>query len=954
MIQYASGVLSRSRQWRNTQALATFFGVVLLVFGVAPNLVLAATAPAASGQAAAGNAPVPPLPNTASTPAASSNAMLSEEDQIVLQVRLRNRQLVLSDAFVAYRKNEQLLLPLGSLMTLLDFPVVVDANRQQANGWFLREDQTFALDLTTQTVTVVGGVSSLPAGKAVLADGDIWVDSALVQQWFAIQLKPDYSNLVLELSSQNPLPVEAQLEREDRRKQIRPAGAFSDQKKPLYPVQDSPYSWADWPMFNVSTGGGYRKDSTGKEGKVADYSVQFAGDLGKMTTEGLIVGKEGDQLQTIRLTAGRKDPNNELLGPLKSSSIQFGDVFGQALPLVGETQNGRGAVVSSFPLDRPDRFDETDLRGNAQPGYDVELYRNEELIGVLTVGNDGLYEFNKVNLNYGENLFRLVFYGPQGQKSEETKRVLVGFNQSEPGKWFYRSSVVEKGKNIFNFTNDSADQTDGSIGSVRSVNEAEYGVNRYFAVGANVATLEDRLGERSVYSGASLSASPGFAFGRADLTSDNKGGSAAAALVQTNLGGINWLVGSDRYLNGFRSETTDKSSGAPLTSANRVRGDTTLDFGKLADFGLLPSLNISGTAEQEYSQDGTQVVQYENRLATFVYGTSLSNTVTWQLNRSTDNSRDYRVDGNGLISNRFADINLRGGVAYEIRPIQRFTSANLTTSYRFDQEVEGVASVLRNFTDQRTTTGGLGLNLQLENMLLGLSSEYSTDRSYAFLMNLSFSTVRNPWTGEWVMAGTPLADNGSIAARTYLDENSDQRYNGGDRLLSEVSLASSGASLKQVSDQNGVVLMNNLTPYRYADISLDESSLEDPYQSSVKTGISFLPRPGKVLRAEFPVTTTGEVDGVVYLEAAAAENGKTALASVLLELVRAEDGQVVASTKTSFDGFYLFEKVAVGQYLLRISPQQLSRLKIASVPPMAIALTKPGQVLSNRNFVLKN
>jgi hypothetical protein len=204
------------------------------------------------------------------------------------------------------------------------------------------------------------------------------------------------------------------------------------------------------------------------------------------------------------------------------------------------------------------------------------------------------------------------------------------------------------------------------------------------------------------------------------------------------------------------------------------------------------------------------------------------------------------------------------------------------------------------------------------------------------------------------MAGTPLADNGSIAARTYLDENSDQRYNGGDRLLSEVSLASSGASLKQVSDQNGVVLMNNLTPYRYADISLDESTLEDPYQSSVKTGISFLPRPGKVLRAEFPVTTTGEVDGVVYLEAAAAENGKTALASVLLELVRAEDGQVVATTKTSFDGFYLFEKVAVGQYLLRISPQQLSRLKIASVPPMAIALTKPGQVLSNRNFVLKN
>ena len=70
--------------------------------------------------------------------------------------------------------------------------------------------------------------------------------------------------------------------------------------------------------------------------------------------------------------------------------------------------------------------------------------------------------------------------------------------------------------------------------------------------------------------------------------------------------------------------------------------------------------------------------------------------------------------------------------------------------------------------------------------------------------------------------------------------------------------------------------------------------------------------------------------------------------------VRALDPQrrVVASTQSSGDGYYLFTAVRGGEYLLRISPEQLRELGVSDPGLRTIRVRPDGHVVAGADFVL--
>ncbi len=102
-----------------------------------------------------------------------------------------------------------------------------------------------------------------------------------------------------------------------------------------------------------------------------------------------------------------------------------------------------------------------------------------------------------------------------------------------------------------------------------------------------------------------------------------------------------------------------------------------------------------------------------------------------------------------------------------------------------------------------------------------------------------------------------------------------------------------------------------------------------------------LPRPGKVQMLEFPVVSTSEVDGTVYL---LGKNGRRGIGDAAVELVNSQ-GAVVMSTPSSSDGFYLLRQVMPGRYTLRISPEQARKLALAS------RLERPVEVMPDGDFI---
>jgi hypothetical protein len=93
---------------------------------------------------------------------------------------------------------------------------------------------------------------------------------------------------------------------------------------------------------------------------------------------------------------------------------------------------------------------------------------------------------------------------------------------------------------------------------------------------------------------------------------------------------------------------------------------------------------------------------------------------------------------------------------------------------------------------------------------------------------------------------------------------------------------------------------------------------------------------------------TSEIDGTVYL---VKKDVKRGIGNVLLELVDSEHN-VIGSAKSAWDGFYIVPAVPPGNYLLRISPQQLKQLNLADPGMRKVAVSSDGAFVNGIDFFL--
>lgn len=176
------------------------------------------------------------------------------------------------------------------------------------------------------------------------------------------------------------------------------------------------------------------------------------------------------------------------------TSYQLGDIYSRGDSLVSKSSAGIGfelerALVGSLS----DSFSQRDFEGDAPPGWDVELYQNELLVDFKTVENNGRYIFENVPLQYGENLFEIRLYGPQGQERVITERIAIGSQLISPGEWQFSSSYVEEdsllvGQPAF---------VESSISSKNHLLNAEayYGLFNQHSIGVGVNKITRLSGE---------------------------------------------------------------------------------------------------------------------------------------------------------------------------------------------------------------------------------------------------------------------------------------------------------------------------------------------------------------------------------------------------------------------------------------------------------------------------
>jgi hypothetical protein len=861
----------------------------------------------------------PPVQAGPATPVRNADANL-----LLFEVRLGDQ--LLSDAMTAYQVGDDVYLPFGEMAHLLTLAISVTPEAGQASGYILTEGRGFSLDVARRDVVMAGQHSSIDPTQIKLQADEIYVASRLLARWLPADFDIDMPSLLIRVRPREQLPLQARQARSERGRQWRWPGTYVD---PGYPRLASPYALADLPFIDQTASFSVDKS---RQRRVAqsDTTSYLTADLLGMEAA-LYASYNRQEANTgVRLTLGRNDPDAGLLGPLEARSALVGSVpVPGAANISINSATGNGVALSNRPLDQPTRFDTHSLQGDLPPGWDVELYYNDALIGLQQSRVDGRYSFDDLPLAYGPNEFRLVFHGPLGQLRVERQSFLLE-QSAVPGGQLYYDVAAHRDQD----------------GHARAAAQFDWGLSDHLSASAGLLRLPV-LGQEQSYAtfglrsylqsfilDASL-AQQGKDNGIGRDAGRDKPGRMAQLGLRTRIGNTS-LSASHIRLDGFSSEWFQPVSD-PVRTRDELRADAVLP----GALGMVVPLSLQLRRDQLVS--GTVDLDASGRLSVYSNGLAASNALHWQ-------SLGGRKIADGLlqVSRRVAGIGLNGQLQYMLRPDARLGSLGLTADRYFAGGYAGNLSLVHTFV-QHDDRLAMALNKSLGSYGLGVNVFYTNHHEYGAGVQFFMALGLEPRSRRVLTDAQPMANTGGASVRVFLDKNMNGIMDADEAPIQGAGFTVNGGSNLSRTGADGIAYVGRLPAHQHVDLAIDPTTLEDPQWQPRQKGVRVVARQGKVNQIDFAVSTTGEVDGTTYV---LAKGAKHTIGALQLELVDGEH-KVVASLSSAADGYYVITGIFPGDYLLRIDPAQLARLGLSDNGMHLISIGKDGTILNGRDFYVQ-
>ena len=859
----------RRFSWR-TAAVATFAAAGLLL-GSAP----------ASAQASTGYTP-------------------SEEDSLLLQLQVRN--VTLGGEIRGYQTPNGVCVDLADVIQSLDLPIRLDKKSRRATGWVFAEDQKFSIDRDSNRVQNVNNTRPLQPGELYDSPEGWCVDTDSLGGWLGVSFKTNLRASSLVLESDRPLPFLEQRERQSRAARLR---ADRDPDLASYPQARQPYALWRLPSVDVVASADY-SDGSGNGRLNARYEIYASGEIARASYAMRLASDSNGVPQSLRVRAFRMDPDGQMLGPLHATQAAVGDVDILSGNLAGATGVGRGVFLSNREIARPTRFGTTIVRGTLPLGWDAELYRNGQLLAYQGSTPDGRYEF-EVSLLYGRNDLEVVLYGPQGQVRRESQSIPVGGGAVEPGKLEYWAGIIQRNRDLIEFSR-------GPPGS-RLDNGwqfgagAQYGLDRRTVIGASGHSLYLNA-KRHDYAELNLQRALGPMLLNLSAAQEFGAGRAYRAEMLGQFGKVNVQAESffvdGRFVSGL--------IGLNEQSSHRLQVDTVLNAGRTP-------IPISAGFRRTTQRNGREVNEFLLRGSVILPRAAFTGFV---VHRDSVGGYDEEEGTDiGLLANtRFLGFTVRGEADYRISgPRRGFDEASLTIeralSDRSDLRLDVQHTARSGVTDFE-----FGYVRHFKKLSLLAGGRVDSRGSIGANLAINFSFGPNPLGGGWRMSSEKLAQRGAAAVAVFLDENGDGVRSAGEQALPEVGVTAGQYGESDPTDERGFAMVEGLPPYQKVLLSVDESTLPDPFLMPRGKGIVVTPRPGVPAVVELAVAPTGEAEGLLL-----GPEG-TPLAGAQLELVD-DRGSVIAHTMSEYDGFFLFDRVVYGKYRLQLSDGSRAVLGVA-------------------------
>lgn len=829
------------------------------------------------------------------------------------------QRTTVASSMTAFQVGDAVYVPLGELARVLTFLVQADPAAGKARGFLLREERSFDLDVGKAQVIISGSSQSFDPAQVLVQSDDIYVEISLLEQWWPLKFKMDLAVLQLKVIPAEPLPLQLRLSREQAARSL---GRMLAPTREL-PREPLPYAAFSIPAID-QTISVFGSQAGGMNSWAASSTTFLTGDLlGLETSAYAYLGSSsGPSTESkFRITLGRSDQNGDVLRFIPATTASAGNILLPGVEHVSRSSvSGNGLFFSNVPLYRPSTFGVTSFQGNLQPGWDVELFFNDALVGYQQSRPDGTYSFPDQTLVFGENRYRLVFHGPQGQIRVESKTLMLDSSTVRPNELLYSVGL----------------QRDDQ-GFDRQMVQLEYGLNSQIALQGGLVAADlglDRKPRHYLNAGVRSFSNGWLLSGNGIWCGECRRGLLSVALSKRLSYGS--MQVSQAVLPNFVSDLY--SDGTRLVDAStRARVDLAIPLAPKRSLPLTFQMRADRLRSGEFDYTTSA------RATQSILRTLLTQELTSQ---NTDGTRV--LSGNLQLSRSIAGTSTRAQLSHTLHPNVRAKVGVLATDASLPGRIRLNATVTRVF-DTRDTTLALNLNRSFGTFSLRTGFTRNTAGAFSGALQLFTSMARDSRAEQWRFSVLPLGGNGAASVRAFLDKNLNGVFDEGDEPIPGATFRINGSTAPPKTDAGGFAYLERLNSHRSVSVELNPASLEDSQWSPARPGVTLIPRPGRIATIDFPVIVTAELDGYVSLERNGQQRG---VSDVLLNLYD-EKGTVVASARSTGDGYYIFSGVRPGRYRIGVAPELIQRLRLEPVDDELVTVSADGNPTDGIDFVLR-
>lgn len=817
-------------------------------------------------------------------------AYIPEDTELIFETTVQG---YIEDSYMyAYNDRGTVYLSLAQLAAFIG--IIYENKEGVITSYYSNKKNTlYNIDLNNLTAQAGNKNIKLNTGDHKNIDHTIFFSTDFLSRLYDIDIKYDFYDMKIKIDRDEDFPTMVKRSAEKKRKNTRQF-KFADRSYKDYEMDNR---WFAAPVIDLSLGKGWGHSPKGRTYNSDSYSLNIAAIAAGMDVNSYISGSSSDNHKPqIRLYGGRTlldEPPNKL----HLKQFKIGDINGISNTYFAASSYGRGVTASSFK-DLVMSADKTiDIVGPLREGWEVELYWNGQLVGYRQNSIAGEYNFPNIPVSYGLNTFKLVFYGPYGEKYEEEKRYYSGTSPVKKGEIGYNFASYQPDRYLFE-RNEEISHKGKNVPILDST--FYYGLTDYITIISGLTqtpSAEENnntqhfgmLGAQYVLPGSSLQ------YNLESNVDTGKIGHHIELQGDAYIGSVYAMY--DKY-NGLHSPSS-YSGGKYLEDKKELRFSSHIysipyymsyRTGKKED-GSKPYENIIGRMSKNVAnnwylsvEDKYDSLSHENEVETGIY--TYKNEYSWNTN-----------------------------FIYQANPNPKFTNFSTQLSWRQDRYTYYTAGYRRDIQecmDYYTVTGsrvfdfgGLTLSLSLDKR-----GNFSTYLNY----NISLSKEPDKF-GVLTSAYSKLSSSGAVYA-TFHDVDGNP--------LDGIGITANNLVKEYYSDADGKLFITDLIANGKTILNIDMETLEDVSLKPDKEVYKLALRPGTVKKIDVTFRHYGSVDGQI-----ANPYGKRLYGYKVTAID--DKGNELASTFTDLDGYFVLSDIPYGKIKIIVSKDNEKQAEISEV-----------------------